>query len=122
MCPECRAPIPLFRANSHLRKVAKAIAAGKTFVTTGPLLITTIDKNPPGSAFSAGPKPRVLSIEAWASGCNTGPLKRIEVLRNGQVWREFTLYGNSGSFQTNLSLLEQKTSWYCCLLYTSRCV
>jgi hypothetical protein len=96
-----------------LAKAAKAIAAGKTFVTTGPLLITTIDKNPPGSAFSAGPKPRVLSIEAWASGCNTGPLKRIEVLRNGQVWREFTLYGNSGSFQTNLSLLEQKTSWYC---------
>jgi hypothetical protein len=96
-----------------LAKAAKAIAAGKTFVTTGPLLITTIDKNPPGSAFSAGPKPRVLSIEAWASGCNTGPLKGIEVLRNGQVWREFTLDGNSGSFQTNLSLLEQKTSWYC---------
>jgi hypothetical protein len=94
-------------------KAAKAIAAGRTFVTTGPLLIATIDRNPPGSAFSAGPKTRVLSVEAWASGRDRGALKRIEVLRNGQVWREFTLDGNSGSFQTNLSLLEQETSWYC---------
>ena len=96
-----------------LAKAAKAIAAGRTFVTTGPLLIATIDQNPPGSAFSAGPKTRVLSIEAWASGRDSGALKRIEVLRNGQVWREFTLKGKPGSIQTNLNLLEQETSWYC---------
>jgi len=94
-------------------KAARAIAAGRTFVTTGPLLIATIDENPPGSAFSAGPKTRVLSLEAWASGRDSGALKRIEVLRNGQVWREFTPEGKSGSIQTNLNLLEQETSWYC---------
>jgi hypothetical protein len=96
-----------------LAQAAKAIAAGRTFVTTGPLLIATIDKNPPGSAFPAGPRTRALSIEAWASGRDSGGLKRIEVLRNGQVWREFTLEGNQGSIQTNLNLLEQETSWYC---------
>jgi hypothetical protein len=96
-----------------LAKAAKAIAAGRTFVTTGPLLIAAIDKNPPGSAFSAGPKTRVLSVEAWASGRDSGALKRIEVLRNGQIWREFTLEGKPGSIQTNLNLLEQETSWYC---------
>jgi hypothetical protein len=96
-----------------LAKAAKAIAAGRTFVTTGPLLIATIDKNPPGSSFSAGPKPRVLSVGAWASGRDSGALKRIEVLRNGRIWREFTLDGKPGSIQTNLDLLEQETSWYC---------
>jgi hypothetical protein len=96
-----------------LAQAAKAIAAGRTFVTTGPLLIATIDKNPPGSAFPAGPRTRVLSIEAWASGRDAGALKRIEVLRNGRVWREFTLEGKRGSIQTNLNLLEQETSWYC---------
>jgi hypothetical protein len=96
-----------------LSKAAKAIAAGRTFVTTGPLLIATIDKNPPGSALSAGTKPRVLSVEAWASGRDSGALKRIEVLRNGQIWREFTLEGKPGCIQTNLNLLEQETSWYC---------
>jgi hypothetical protein len=77
------------------------------------LLIATIDKNPPGSVFPAGPRTRVLSIEAWASGRDSGALKRIEVLRNGQAWREFTLEGTPGSIQTNLSLLEQETAWYC---------
>ena len=101
-----------------LAKAAKAIAAGRTFVTTGPLLIATIDKKPPGSAFSAGPNPRVLSVEAWASGRDSGALKRIEVLRNGQIWREFTLEGRPGSIQTNLNLLEQETSWYCVRVFS----
>ena len=96
-----------------LAKAAKAIAAGRTFVTTGPLLIAAIDKNPPGSEFSAGPRVRVLSVEAWASGRDSGGLQRLEVLRNGRIWREFTLEGKSGSIQTNLNLLEQETSWYC---------
>jgi len=95
-----------------LAAAAKAIAAGRTFVTTGPLLIATIDKKPPGSAFASGPTARVLSIEAWASGIDSGGLKRIEVLRNGQIWRQFAPGGHSGSIQTNLSLLEQETAWY----------
>jgi hypothetical protein len=77
------------------------------------LLIATIDKKPPGSAFASGPTSRVLSIEAWASGFDSGALKRVEVLRNGKIWRQFTLEGNPGSMQTNLSLLEQETAWYC---------
>jgi hypothetical protein len=96
-----------------LPRAAKAIAAGRTFVTTGPLLIATIDQQPPGSAFSAGPGTRVLSIEAWASGRDLGALSRIEVLRNGQIWRELKLEGKPGSIQTNLNILEPETSWYC---------
>jgi hypothetical protein len=96
-----------------LAKAVKAITAGRTFVTTGPLLIATIDKNPPGSTFPVGPRARVLSVEAWASGRDLGALNRIEVLRNGQIWRELTLEGKPGSIQTNLNFWEQETSWYC---------
>jgi hypothetical protein len=100
-------------------KAARAIAAGRTFVTTGPLLIATIDKNPPGSEFSAGPAVRVLSVEAWASGRDSGGLQRLEVLRNGQICRELTLEGKPGSIQTNLDLLEQEASWYCVRVFGS---
>jgi hypothetical protein len=80
-----------------LAKAAKAIALGRTFVSTGPLLIATIDQHPAGSAFSAGPRVRVVSVEAWASCRDSGALNRLEVLRNGQIWREFTLEGKLGS-------------------------
>ncbi|HWH70701.1 MAG TPA: CehA/McbA family metallohydrolase [Candidatus Sulfotelmatobacter sp.] len=96
-----------------LAKAAKAIAAGRTFVTTGPLLIATIDQQPPGSAFAAGPKARELSVEAWASGRAPGGLQRLEILRNGHVWRELALAGKPGSVRTNVPLLEHETAWYC---------
>jgi hypothetical protein len=94
-------------------KAAKAIAAGRTFVTTGPLLIAAIDKKPPGSAFPAGSKNRELSIEAWASGRGSGTLERIEVLRNGRIWRELALENKPGSIQTNLTLSDREAAWYC---------
>jgi hypothetical protein len=96
-----------------LAKTARAIAAGRTFVTTGPLLIAAIDGKPPGSEFPAGAKSRALSIEAWASGRSPGGLQRIEVLRNGIRWREFTLETKPNCIQTNLNLMEHETSWYC---------
>jgi hypothetical protein len=101
------------RGAFSIAKAAKAMAAGSTFVTTGPLLIATIDKNPPGSECSAGPRVRVLSVEAWGSGRDPRGLQRLEVLRNGQIWRRITLEGKPGSIQTNFNLLEQETSWYC---------
>jgi hypothetical protein len=96
-----------------LAKAARSIAAGRTFVTTGPLLIASLDGNPPGSEFSSGARARVLSVEAWASGCDLGGLERLEILRNGRPWREFTLQGQPAEVRTNFNILEQQTAWYC---------
>jgi hypothetical protein len=96
-----------------LAKVTKAIAAGGTFVTTGPLLVATIDQQPPGSMFPTGPGVRALSVEAWAGRGDPGGLQRIEILRNGLIWREFQVQGKPGSIHTNFNLTEAETSWYC---------
>ncbi len=94
-------------------KAARAIAQGRTVVTTGPLLVATLDGEPPGAAFAAGPKPRVLSFEAWSSGASAEGLLKMEVLRNGQPWREWTWAGKPDHVQTNVTLLERETAWYC---------
>ena len=96
-----------------LAKAARAIAAGRTFVTTGPLLLASLDGNPPGSELTCGAKRRPLSIEAWDSGQSSGGLERIEVLRNGKVRREFALGTKPLSVQTNLTIVERETCWYC---------
>ncbi|HYG35040.1 MAG TPA: CehA/McbA family metallohydrolase, partial [Clostridia bacterium] len=94
-------------------KAAQAIAAGRTFVTTGPLMLASIDGKPPGSEFSAGKNPRVLSIEAWASGSSSDGLQRLEILRNGTAWQVFTLNDKPHSVRTNLNISEPETAWYC---------
>ncbi|MGO8925371.1 MAG: CehA/McbA family metallohydrolase [Limisphaerales bacterium] len=96
-----------------LAKAARAVAAGRTFVTTGPLLIASLDGKPPGSELPAGSKVRALSIEAWASGRSSGGLQRLEILRNGKAWREFALAARPDFVQTNLNFVEHGTSWYC---------
>ena len=96
-----------------LAKAARAIAAGRTFVTTGPLLVASLDGKPPGSGFPAGARVRTLSIEAWASGRSPGGLQGLEVLRNGKPWCEFTLAARSVCVRTNVTVVEHETSWYC---------
>jgi len=96
-----------------LAKAARAIAAGRTFVTTGPLLVAALDGKPPGSEFSSGARVRALLIEAWASGRSQGGLQRLEILRNGEVWRAFMLGAGRDSVRTNLNFVEHEASWYC---------
>jgi hypothetical protein len=96
-----------------LPKAAQAAVAGRTFVTTGPLLLATMDGSPPGSAFRAGQKERSLAIEAWASGEDSQGLERLEILRNGRPYREIGLPGHPLCVQTNIVLREAETAWYC---------
>ncbi len=96
-----------------LSAVAAAMAAGKTFATTGPLLVVAMDQQPPGSAFRAGDQPYSLAIEAWASGKDPKGLTRLELLRNGKRFQEWILSKPAPAFQTNLTLRESQSAWYC---------
>jgi hypothetical protein len=102
-----------------LSKITEATAAGHTFVTTGPLLIATLDGKPPGSVFRAAKKGHILSIESWASGESTQGLSQLEVLRNGESYKLFTFSNEPANFETNLVLHETEPSWYCLRLRQS---
>jgi len=95
-----------------LEAVAKATAAGRTFVTTGPLLLADLDGLPPGSSFPADGSERTLRLEAWSGGHVVGGLARIEVLRNGEVVKSFTLDPPRSTWITNLVVSATETAWY----------
>jgi hypothetical protein len=92
---------------------ARAAAQGRTFVTTGPLLVVSVDRQPPGTSFPADGRPHELRIEAWASGAVTGGLAKVEILRNGQLFHQQALDSRPIVFQTNQPIAESGTSWYC---------
>ncbi len=98
---------------------AQAAAQGRTFVTTGPLLVVSVDGRPPGSSHPADGRPHEMRLEAWASGAVTGGLARVEILRNGQLLRQHVLEGHPTSFQTNLAIPESSPSWYCVRVFGS---
>ena len=95
------------------RAVTRATAAGRTFATTGPLLVATIDGAPPGSTLGLGTKPHALAIEAWPSGADESGLSRVQVLRNGKPLQEFVPEPGAGLFQTNMPIRETQPAWYC---------
>ncbi|HEY5910784.1 MAG TPA: CehA/McbA family metallohydrolase [Verrucomicrobiae bacterium] len=102
-----------------LAKVTRATAAGKTFITTGPLLLATVEGAPPGSTLRPGAKKQVLDVEAWASGAAPGGLQRLEILRNGKRFQELLLPDHPSSLRTNFTIQEPETAWYCARVYGS---
>jgi hypothetical protein len=101
-----------------LPEVTRATAAGHTFVTTGPLLLATVDDEPPGTAFRVGKKKHALKIEAWASGESSDGLGRVEILRNGHPWRECVFSNGPASIRTNFEVQAEQRSWYCVRLWS----
>ena len=96
-----------------LPAVARATAAGRTMVTTGPLALVSVGGRPPGTVFPADGTPRRMHIEAWTSGSSTGGLGRVEVLRNGKPFEVVSFDPALTSWQTNLAVRDSETAWYC---------
>jgi hypothetical protein len=96
-----------------LSKVARATAAGRTCATTGPLLIATMDGAPPGCALAANGQKHFLAVEAWACGSAPGGIARIELLRNGQPFKQTAFANPPDSIRTDFPLQETESAWYC---------
>lgn len=96
-----------------LAAVARATAAGRTFATTGPLLLASVDGLPPGSAFAADGQEHTLTLETWASGKDQTGLTRIEFFRNGQPFHNESFKTPQPAWQTNLVIRETDSAWYC---------
>lgn len=95
-----------------LPAVARATAAGHTFVTTGPLLLARVDGLATGNVFSADGKEHLLEVEAWASGKDVSGLTRLEILRNGNPFRTHAFSSPLLSWQTNMVIKETEAAWY----------
>lgn len=87
-----------------LEAFRRAVAAGRTVATTGPLLVATLDGQPPGTVRPADGSRHALRLEAWASGVVTGGLAHVEVLRNGGVLRRFDLTNGPTHFEAQVEL------------------
>lgn len=96
-----------------LEKVARATAEGRTFATTGPLLLAEVDGKPPGSVFVADGTKRELKIQAWASGAETNGLSRLEILKSGRAFLNVELPSGTETVSTNIPLRDVESAWYC---------
>jgi hypothetical protein len=98
-----------------LPAVTRATAAGRTFVTTGPILLASLDGQPPGAQIPADGKARDLDVEAWASGEARGDLEKLQLIRNGLVTKEIPVTGRY--HHVRLPLQESSDAWYCVRAY-----
>jgi hypothetical protein len=102
-----------------LPAVARATAQGRTFATSGPLLLASVANQPPGSAYPADGSKRTLSVEAWAAGTDEAGLTKMEVLRNGATFWSREWLQPRLSFQTNIDIAETENAWYCVRVFGS---
>ena len=100
-----------------LPAIARATAEGRTFATSGPLLVVSVAGQPPGTAFPADGSAREMRIEAWASGTDAKGLTRLEVLRNGASVRTNLFSPAIPSFATNILVADREPGWYCVRLF-----
>ncbi len=87
--------------------------AGRSFVTTGPMLFAEFNGRSPGSKFqSTGP----TTLRVHGEAHSRRPLDRIEIVKNGEIVRTITPAANTGktawvsSFDESFEV--DNTSWF----------
>ena len=97
--------------------IAAAIRAGRTFATTGPLVLFTVDGSPPGTVFPAGATAREVRIRAWNAADHLDPrrpalLTRAVVLRDGEPWKELPAPPGAHAAEWELEIVEPSAACY----------
>ncbi len=67
-----------------LAALAEAVRQERTIVSTGPVLLASLNGQPPGSTFSTE-KTYQIPVKAWARGDQDDPLKRLELWSHGKA-------------------------------------
>lgn len=86
------------------------LAAGKSYITNGPLLEFRVDRQPLGRVIALD-EPREVNVEARAMG--RADFKRIELVRNGRVVGSATSRAEQGHFVAELevSVVVDEPAW-----------
>ncbi len=97
-----------------MQAVVRALRAGRTFVTSGPIVLARMDgRDEVGSVLTADGTPHRLRIEAYSSGERDDVLSYVLVLRNGAVHRVWDLRPRGvRRFEEELPVHETQRAWY----------
>lgn len=96
-----------------LGKVAAAIKSGRSFVTSGPLLVLGIAGHGSGDVVTLPAQGQKGHIRAWADR-----LARVELIRNGNVIRSFNVPEGQSEFTTQFEVNETGgRAWYIARCY-----
>jgi hypothetical protein len=93
--------------------VTRATAQGRTFATTGPLLLVSVAGQPPGATFPADGRARELEIEGWPAGTDGGGLTRMEILRDGRPVQTNLFSPPIRHLKTAFRVADTDSAWYC---------
>ena len=100
------------------RNLVAAIRAGRTFGTTGPLLLFDIDGEFPGQIFPADGTERTVRIRAWGAPSyhdptEFGSITRVAIIRNGEIWKECDFTDSPREIvELEFPVAEDATAWY----------
>jgi hypothetical protein len=95
------------------RKLAAAIKAGRSFMTTGPLVFFSLDDYGLGDQLRADGTVRVATLQAFASPHPVDRLETVQILRNGEVVKAFDLSARPlREWQGSFEIMEHETCWY----------
>jgi hypothetical protein len=99
--------------NSGLSEIAEAMRRGRNFVSSGPLLLFTIDQYQIGDVIPIrSPRKLLAHLSAWAGGELGERLSRLELIRNGEVLRTFDVPEGRTQASIDVELEEKDTAWY----------
>jgi hypothetical protein len=88
----------------------KGLAAGRSFVTNGPILLVRANGRFPGEVFRGGPgKPLSIALEIEAGG--NDPLESVEVIRDGSPLESLRV-GEAGGKLEPPPLVFERSGWF----------
>jgi hypothetical protein len=92
--------------------LAKAVKAGRNFVTSGPLMSFSVEGHLPGEAIRLD-RTRLLKCNlcAWASGAFGEFLTRVELIRNGEVVGTMHLDNHPIEFAHDFEVIANDNCW-----------
>jgi hypothetical protein len=99
---------------AEMPRVAEAIQAGRSFVTSGPLLVLEIGGRGSGAVVTLPAPAQKGRIRAWADR-----LTRVELIRNGVVVRAFDEAAGKNEFTADFDVSESGPAWYIARCYGS---
>jgi len=120
--PEHRSPYGFMRTyfqidttnENTMQAVVDAVHRGKTFVTSGPIIVTNIDNSYSiGDIIPSGDAAHTLHLEAYASGDMDDFLSYIIIYRNGKIWKYWDVrHKVPRTFKEDVAIVEKERAWY----------
>jgi hypothetical protein len=102
-----------------VEKIADAERKGKTFVTSGPIIIADVDnKYGFGDIVRTSGEKHDLHIDAYASGEQDDYLSYVIVYRNGKIFKLWNICSKKlREYKATLSITEKDKAWYIIKVY-----